>query len=85
MCRQRDVKSLYKLVDEGKLKNFTGVDDQYEMPEYPELVVETDKETVEESLARVLARLLELGLLEPELLSEGEMRWQSCLDNSGYL
>jgi len=72
VCRQRDVKSLYKLVDEGKLKNFTAVDDPYEMPEYPELVVETDKETVEESLARIFARLVELGYLEPELISEGE-------------
>src|SRR6266851_9868514 len=45
VCRERDVKGLYKLADEGKLKNFTGVDDPYEEPEYPELVIETDKET----------------------------------------
>src|SRR5437879_6982031 len=48
VCRQRDVKGLYKLVDEGKIKNFTGVDDPYEEPEHTELIIETVKETVEE-------------------------------------
>src|SRR5918911_3034643 len=64
VCRQRDVKGLYKLVDEGKIKNFTGVDDPYEEPESPELVIETDKETVEESVERIFAKLVELGYLE---------------------
>ncbi len=68
VCRQRDVKGLYKLADEGKLKNFTGVDDPYEKPERPELVLETDKETVEESVARIFARLVELNYLDPEFL-----------------
>ena len=40
VCRQRDVKGLYKLVDEGKITGFTGVDDPYEEPEHPELIVE---------------------------------------------
>jgi adenylylsulfate kinase-like enzyme len=66
VCRQRDVKGLYKLVDEGKLKGFTGIDDPYEEPEHPELIVETDKETVEESISRTLTKLGELGYLEPE-------------------
>jgi adenylyl-sulfate kinase len=70
ICRQRDVKGLYKLVDEGKIKGFTGVDDPYEEPEHPELVIETDKETVEESIARIFARLEELGYLEPEEVYE---------------
>ena len=65
VCRQRDVKGLYKLVDEGKVKNFTGVDDPYEAPENPELVIETDKESIEESVARIFARLEELGYLDP--------------------
>ncbi len=72
VCRQRDVKGLYKLVDEGKIKNFTGVDDPYEEPENPELVIETDKETVEESVNRIFATLIELGYLEPEEASEDE-------------
>ncbi len=66
VCRQRDVKGLYKLADEGKIQNFTGVSDPYEEPENPELVVETDKETPEESADRIIARLEELGYLEPE-------------------
>ncbi len=72
VCRQRDVKGLYKLADEGKIKNFTGVDDPYEKPEHAELVVETDRETVEESVARIVAKLVEFGYLVPELLSEDE-------------
>ena len=66
VCRERDVKGLYKLADEGKLKGFTGVDDPYEEPENPELVVETDKETPEQSVQRILNKLEELGYLEPE-------------------
>ncbi len=74
VCRQRDVKGLYKLVDEGKIKGFTGVDDPYEEPEYPELVIETDKETIEESVGRIFAKLLELGYLETEELPEEEYK-----------
>lgn len=73
VCRQRDVKGLYKLVDEGKIKNFTGVDDPYEEPEQPELVVETDKESVDVSVQRILTRLEELGYLEPEETTEDEI------------
>ena len=74
VCRQRDVKGLYKLVDEGKLTGFTGVDDPYEEPEHPELVVETCKETIEESAERIFAKLEELGYLEPEELPEEEAK-----------
>lgn len=63
VCRLRDVKGLYRQVDEGKIKGFTGVDDPYEEPDEPELVIETDQETVEESIARIVARLGELGYL----------------------
>ncbi len=69
VCRQRDVKGLYKMVDEGKITGFTGVDDPYEEPEHPELIVETDKETIEESLGRIMATLESLGYLEPEVHS----------------
>ena len=72
ICRERDVKGLYKLADDGKLKNFTGVDDPYEPPEHPELVIETDKESVEESVAQIFARLVELGYLEPGILNHSE-------------
>jgi adenylyl-sulfate kinase len=74
VCRQRDVKGLYKLADAGKIKEFTGVSDPYEEPENPELVVETDKETVEESVARIFAKLEELGYLEPEDMPEEDAK-----------
>ena len=74
VCRQRDVKGLYKLVDEGKIKGFTGVDDPSEEPEHPELVIETDRETIEESLTRIFDKLVELGYLEPEETSDDESK-----------
>ncbi len=86
VCRQRDVKGLYKLVDEGKLKGFTGVDDPYEEPEHPELVVETDKESVEESVQRIFARLEELGYLDPQEANQDESRLVTDrLEALGYL
>ena len=72
VCRQRDVKGLYRLADEGKLKGFTGIDDPYEEPEHPELVIETDKETIEGSAARIFAKLEELGYLESAYSDEYE-------------
>lgn len=66
VCRERDVKGLYKLVDEGKIQHFTGVDDPYEEPENPDLVVETHRQTIDESVSSILAKLVELGYLEDE-------------------
>lgn len=72
VCRQRDVKGLYKLVDEGKIKNFTGVDDPYEEPTQPELIIETANETLEESVQRLFSKLVELGYLDAEFLQAQE-------------
>ncbi len=72
VCRQRDVKGLYKLVDEGRIKNFTGVDDPYEEPDHPEVVVETGSETPTESVTHIFTKLVELGYLEPEFLYRDE-------------
>ena len=63
----RDVKGLYRKALAGEIKQFTGVSDPYEEPLNPELVVESDHETVEESAAKILARLEELGLVAPAL------------------
>jgi adenylyl-sulfate kinase len=65
VCRQRDVKGLYKLVDEGKIQHFTGVDDPYEEPEQPDLVIETDKQSIAESVDAILAHVVALGYLAP--------------------
>lgn len=64
-CIERDVKGMYKKAIAGEIKNFTGISDPFEEPEKPELVIESDKETEDESLARLLAKLEELGYLKP--------------------
>lgn len=63
ICMKRDVKGMYKKALEGKIKHFTGVDDPYEEPESPELIVDTDIESVEESVGKVLQKIEQLGYL----------------------
>ena len=65
VLKERDVKGLYAKALRGEIPNFTGISDPYEEPLNPEVVLETDKETVEESLAKVVAKLEELGYLDP--------------------
>lgn len=60
---RRDVKGLYARALAGALANFTGVSDPYEEPDHPDVLVETDKETVEESVAKILAALRERGYI----------------------
>jgi len=62
---ERDVKGLYKKALAGEITNFTGVSDPYEEPLNPEVVVDTDRETVDESVAKIVATLVALGYLEP--------------------
>lgn len=59
----RDVKGLYQKALTGEIKNFTGVSDPYEPPENAEVVCHTAEETVEESVAKIWARLEEAGLI----------------------
>ncbi len=63
ICKQRDVKGMYKKALDGKIKDFTGVDDPYEEPEHPELILDTNIESVEESVMKVLHKIEELGYL----------------------
>jgi adenylyl-sulfate kinase len=62
---ERDVKGLYKKAIAGEIENFTGISDPYEVPEDPEVMIDSSAESVEESLAKVLARLEELGYVPP--------------------
>jgi adenylylsulfate kinase len=64
VCKKRDVKGMYKKSLAGEIKNFTGVNDPYEEPENPELIIETDKETVDESVEKVLKKLEELEYIK---------------------
>ena len=61
VCEQRDVKGLYKKAREGLLREFTGVNDPYEVPEHPEIRVDTIDRTPDESARYVLAELDRLG------------------------
>ena len=60
---ERDTKGLYKKALAGEIKGFTGIDDPYEPPLDPELVIHTDRETPAESAERILSALRQLGYL----------------------
>ena len=59
-CEKRDVKGLYKQVREGKIKQFTGIDDPYEPPTNPEVECRTDLEELPESVDKIYNKLKEL-------------------------
>lgn len=61
-CMRRDPKGLYKRALKGEIKHMTGIDDPYEPPENPDLVVDTERESLEECVSKVLGKLKELGL-----------------------
>src|SRR5690348_8642054 len=64
VCEQRDVKGLYKKARSGEVKNFTGIDSPYEAPARPDVVIATDKMSVEESLTVLMKEIvpkLEIG------------------------
>ena len=63
ICIERDDKGMYKKAIAGEIKNFTGIDDPYEEPEDPELILDTDKMGVEECVQKVLDKLEELGYI----------------------
>ena len=87
----RDPKGLYKKALAGEIKNFTGVSDPYEEPLHPDVVCETDRETVAESAAKILLRLEQLGLVPPagppghEFSPEEEARLAKRLEDLGYI
>ncbi|TVQ14818.1 MAG: adenylyl-sulfate kinase [Leptolyngbya sp. DLM2.Bin27] len=63
VCEDRDVKGLYKKARSGEIKGFTGIDDPYEAPLNPEIHCHTDRQTVDESVAQVIAKLETMGYL----------------------
>jgi adenylyl-sulfate kinase len=89
VCIQRDVKGLYKKALAGEIKNFTGVDDPYEPPQAPELSIETSAESEQQSAARILAYLEQLGLveraLEPAYTPEEAEKIRERLTRLGYI
>lgn len=65
---ERDVKGLYKRALAGEIKEFTGVSDPYEAPLNPEVTVNTDSESIEESAGKIIAALKARGLVAEELV-----------------
>jgi adenylylsulfate kinase len=64
VCEQRDTKGLYKKARAGEIKQFTGIDDPYEKPDNPEIILDTDKLSVEECCENILNYLDENGFLD---------------------
>ena len=60
---ERDVKGLYKKALAGEIAHFTGVSDPYEPPTQPEVAVHTDRDTVDQSAAQIMAYLQQQGLI----------------------
>ncbi len=62
-CERRDRKGLYKLARAGKIKEFTGISDPYDVPEAPELRVETEGQEVDDCAHQVILKLEQMGLI----------------------
>lgn len=89
VCVQRDPKGLYAKAEAGVIPQFTGVSDPYEEPEKPEIIVDTDKENVDQSVAKIL-RTLELLNYIPSVASleystDEEEKVKERLRGLGYI
>lgn len=58
VCELRDVKGLYKKARRGEIDNFTGIDAPYEAPDHPDIIIKTDKMSVDESINQLLQFIL---------------------------
>jgi sulfate adenylyltransferase len=63
-CERRDVKGMYQKARRGEIKNFTGIDDPYEPPVQPELVIDTVEKTAEDNARSIISYLAERGFLK---------------------
>jgi adenylylsulfate kinase len=66
VCEQRDPKGLYKKARAGEIKHFTGIDDPYEAPLSPELVLNAGERTPEELASEVIQYLETSGVIRPK-------------------
>ena len=64
VCEQRDTKGLYAKARAGLIKQFTGIDDPYEPPEAPDVVIDTEAEAPDVAAQRILLKLEGLGLIK---------------------
>ncbi|MDB9975105.1 adenylyl-sulfate kinase [Candidatus Thioglobus sp.] len=63
ICETRDVKGLYKRARAGEIKNYTGIDSPYEVPENPDLTINTDDQSLEESASTIFSFLESNGII----------------------
>jgi adenylyl-sulfate kinase len=87
---ERDIKGLYKKALAGEIQNFTGISDPYEAPENPAVTIDSSTETIEESLAKILRQLEDLGYVPPAVETEPytadeEAEIEARLEALGYL
>ncbi|MBN2541720.1 adenylyl-sulfate kinase [bacterium] len=91
VCEDRDVKGMFKKARAGEIDDFTGVSHPFEDPENPEIIIETNRESVEESAEKVIKKLKELNLLineeanEEAYTPEEEEEIKKRLESLGYL
>ncbi len=89
VLKERDVKGLYKKALGGEIKHFTGVDDPYEAPTRAEIVIESDRETVDESLAKIVRTLEVLGMIPliagADYSADDEETIKNRLKDLGYI
>ncbi len=90
VLRERDPKGLYTKALKGEIKGFTGVDDPYEEPLNPEVLVETDKEAIDQSVNKIVKTLELMELIPPsgtadEYSDEEEEKIKEHLRSLGYI
>jgi len=83
VCMQRDVKGLYTRAMKGEITNFTGISDPYEPPLNPEIVVNTEKESIEESLNKILTHLASLGYVDAAAMASCKVDQKSTEGQGG--
>jgi adenylylsulfate kinase len=70
ICESRDVKGMYKRARSGEILSFTGISAPYEEPENPEIIINTDSQSLEESIEVVMEFLKKVGVFHGSLLPE---------------
>ena len=90
VLKKRDVKGLYAKAEAGEIKGFSGIDDPYEEPLNPEILVDSDKESIEESTQKIIRTLELMGYIpgadaSQEYSEEEEEKIKQRLRDLGYI
>lgn len=73
ICMKRDVKGLYQKAKKNKLKGMTGIDDPYEVPQHPNIILNTDKKTPEECIEEIIRYLEENQMITQHFISSAKI------------